>query len=182
MRHLLLASVLVLAATPAFADGAVCSKLQWNLDSERALLNGTLDTVASGETRNAMPARAMNLTLKKDSAAALPTPSTKPTGNSARKFRSFWNDCGLRNSILRADLTAAPARIQPVRYAHRIPSFLQPKILCDIQNAPAHLALLDEREPAQARTPPQHFFVQFGTSANSSSSPFCGGTPGPQNR
>jgi len=78
MRRWLLATVLVLAAAPAFADDAVCSKLAWNLDAERALLNGTVDAFASGETRKAMPARAISLMLKKDADAALPTPPAKP--------------------------------------------------------------------------------------------------------
>ncbi len=66
----------MLAATPAAADDAVCGKLQWNLDTERALLNGTVDAFESGETKTAMPVRAMSLMLTKG--AALPVALAKP--------------------------------------------------------------------------------------------------------
>ncbi|HXC57560.1 MAG TPA: hypothetical protein VNU97_19830 [Rhizomicrobium sp.] len=78
MRHsAFLGAVLLLAASPALAD-PVCSKLAWPLDKERALLNGTVDAFASGETRKAMPSRAISLMLKPGSEAGLPVASAKP--------------------------------------------------------------------------------------------------------
>ncbi len=81
------ASVLLLGATPALAADAVCSKLAWPLDNERALLNGTVDAFPSGETRKAMPARAISLMLNPSAKAALPIASAKP-GDPA-KFGGF---------------------------------------------------------------------------------------------
>ena len=87
-RALVIGSLALLATTlPALADDAMCSKLQWNLDAERALLNGTVDAFPSGETRKAMPARAISLMLKPGAQAALPTPSSKPAD--AAKFAGF---------------------------------------------------------------------------------------------
>ncbi len=76
--HVIVATVLVLGAAPAFAADPVCSKLAWPLDNERALLNGTVDAFPSGETRKAMPARAISLLLKPGAGAALPVASAKP--------------------------------------------------------------------------------------------------------
>ncbi|MEI9885621.1 MAG: hypothetical protein WDN08_03825 [Rhizomicrobium sp.] len=87
MRHAAaIVLVLAFAASPALA-GPVCSKLAWPLTAERALLNGTVDAFASGETRKAMPARAISLMLNPGEKAALPVAPAKP-GDPA-KFGGF---------------------------------------------------------------------------------------------
>ena len=85
-RKLLLISVLMLPALPAAAD-PVCSKLAWPLQQERALLNGTLDGYASGETRKTMPPRAIGLLLAPGDKAVLPYPAAKPAD--ALKFSGY---------------------------------------------------------------------------------------------
>jgi len=77
-RAAVLGLVLSLGATSAFAADPVCSKLAWPLDTERALLNGSVDAFPSGETRKAMPPRAISLMLKPGTTAALPVASAKP--------------------------------------------------------------------------------------------------------
>ena len=87
-RRLLLGGLALLATSaPAFAADAVCSKLSWPLDTERALLNGTVDAFASGETRKAMPTRAISLMLNPGAKAALPVASAKPADPA--KFGGF---------------------------------------------------------------------------------------------
>lgn len=80
LRALLLGCAAFMAAMgPALAD-PVCSKLSWPLDKERALLNGSVDAFASGETRKAMPVRAISLML-------LPVAAARPAD--AAKFGGF---------------------------------------------------------------------------------------------
>ncbi|HEY4944101.1 MAG TPA: hypothetical protein VII56_21915 [Rhizomicrobium sp.] len=71
---------------PALAD-PVCSKLAWPLDTERALLNGSVDAVPSGETRKAMPVRALSLMLNPGAKADLPFAPAKPADPA--KFAGF---------------------------------------------------------------------------------------------
>jgi hypothetical protein len=78
---------LSLGTTPAFAADAVCGKLTWPLDKERALLNGSVDAFASGATRKAMPERAISILLNPADKAALPLASTKPAD--PKKFGGF---------------------------------------------------------------------------------------------
>jgi hypothetical protein len=87
LRVLAAAGALLLAAgLPAFAQDAVCSKLAWPLDKERALLNGSVDLVPSGTTRKAMPDRALSLMLKKG-ADSLPVAPGRPADMA--KFSGF---------------------------------------------------------------------------------------------
>lgn len=86
-RLLISATALMAAATPAFAADAVCSKLAWPLDKERALLNGTVNAFASGATRKAMPERAISILLNPGDKAALPVASAKPAD--PKKFGGF---------------------------------------------------------------------------------------------
>jgi hypothetical protein len=86
MRKTLLCAALLLAATPALADPP-CSRLSWPLDHERELLNGTVDAFPSGETKKALPPRAISLMLVPPAKAALPVPSAKPAD--ATKFAGY---------------------------------------------------------------------------------------------
>ena len=72
------AFALVLFVTPALAD-PVCTKLAWNLDHERALLNGQTASVASGATLASLPTTALALTLQPGTSVPLPHASQKPT-------------------------------------------------------------------------------------------------------
>ena len=69
---------LVLNVIPALADPA-CTKLAWNLDHERALLNGPTVSVASGAMLASLPATALALTLQPGTSVPLPHASQKPT-------------------------------------------------------------------------------------------------------
>ncbi|HEY0300420.1 MAG TPA: hypothetical protein VGC36_03765 [Rhizomicrobium sp.] len=86
-RTACLVLALSLGAAPAFAADAVCGKLAWPLDKERALLNGTVDAFASGAARKAMPARAISILLNPADKAALPVVSAKPADPA--KFAGF---------------------------------------------------------------------------------------------
>lgn len=88
MRRFLFAGAALFAMTlPAFADDAVCGKLSWPLETERALLNGTVDLAPSGATRKAMPDKALSLILNTGDKAALPNAPGKPLD--PKKFAGF---------------------------------------------------------------------------------------------
>ncbi len=76
MRRALLVAALLAAATPAFAEDAVCSKFGWPVDHELTLLRAERPDTASGAMAGAAPV-AVTLTL--GTGVTLPAPSDKPT-------------------------------------------------------------------------------------------------------
>jgi hypothetical protein len=85
MRRLLLASLLMLAATPAFAEDAkVCSKFAWPVHHELDLLRAPPPEGASGAMLAAAP---VAVSLKLATGVTLPSPSEKPTD--AKLFAGF---------------------------------------------------------------------------------------------
>lgn len=87
-RTAVLALALLCSAAPALADPpAMCSKLGWPLDKERALLDGTVIAVPSGDTRKAMPTRALSLMLEPGAKVTLPLAPAKPADPA--KFAGF---------------------------------------------------------------------------------------------
>ena len=88
MKRVLFAGAAFCAMTlPAFAQDALCSKLSWPLEHERALLNGTVDLVVSGTTRKAIPDKALSLILNTGDKAALPNAPGKQLD--PKKFAGF---------------------------------------------------------------------------------------------
>jgi hypothetical protein len=71
-------AALVVALSLAGSAHAACENLAWPLETERALLNGTVDAFASGETRKTMPSRALSLMLDPGSKADLPVAPGRP--------------------------------------------------------------------------------------------------------
>jgi hypothetical protein len=85
MRATLLALALLGAATPALAADATCSKFNWPVDRELALLAAPRADTASGTVLSSGPPTAITLTLA--TGAALPTPSERPADPA--KFAGF---------------------------------------------------------------------------------------------
>jgi hypothetical protein len=165
-RAVILATVLTLGATSAFAADPVCSKLAWPLDNERALLNGTVDAFASGATRKAMPTRAISLMLKPGAAAALPLASAKPADPA--KFSGYvvlpvtiagdylvslsaegWIDMVQDGTMVQSTAHTGDANCPGLRKSVRFTLAAKPATL-EISNAPA-----DHIEIAITAAPPK---------------------------
>ena len=85
MRRLLLASLLMLAAAPAFGEDAkVYSKFAWPVEHELLLLRAPPPEAASGATLAAAP---VAVSLKFTTGVTLPAPSQKPADPT--KFAGF---------------------------------------------------------------------------------------------